>query len=88
MTKNEKLYFHGNSGFEQVDNKGRIEAEKKIAITSENKSLPCETVYFDKSDKSDGIELRLTHTERQKHIADYTHAFCFSDLSIGDIVGK
>ena len=88
MTKNEKLYFHGNSGFEQVDNKGRIEAEKKIAITSENKSLPCETVYFDKSDKSDGIELRLTHTERQKHIADYTHAFCFSGLSIGDIVGK
>lgn len=85
MTKNEKLYFHGNSGFEQVDNKGRIEAEKKIAITFANKGLPCETVYFD---ESDGLELRMTHTEQQSDVASYTHAFCFSDLSIGDIVGK
>ena len=30
MKKNEKLYFHGNGGFEQVDNKGRIENEEKI----------------------------------------------------------
>lgn len=85
MKKNEKLYFHGNGGFEQVDNKGRIENEEKIAITSANKGLPCETVYFD---ESDGLELRMTHTERQNEIAFYTHAFCFSGLSIGDIAGK
>ncbi len=85
MKKNEKLYFHGNGGFEQVDNKGRIEDKKKIAITSANKGLPCETVYFD---ESDGLELRMTHTERQNEIAFYTHAFCFSYLSIGDIAGK
>lgn len=85
MKKNEKLYFHGNGGFEQVDNKGRIENEEKIAITSANKGLPCETVYFD---ESDGLELRMTHTERQNEIAFYTHAFCFSYLSIGDIAGK
>ena len=46
MKKNEKLYFHGNGGFEQVDNKGRIKDEEKIAITSANKGLPCETAYF------------------------------------------
>lgn len=85
MKKNEKLYFHGNGGFEQVDNKGRIEDKKKIAITSANKGLPCETVYFD---ESDGLELRMTHTERQNEISVYTHAFCFSYLSIGDIAGK
>lgn len=85
MKKNEKLYFHGNGGFEQVDNKGRIEDKKKIAITSANKGLPCETVYFD---ESDGLELRMTHTERQNEISVYTHAFCFSCLSIGDIAGK
>lgn len=85
MKKNEKLYFHGNGGFEQVDNKGRIEDKKKIAITSANKGLPCETVYFD---ESDGLELRMTHTERQNEISIYTHAFCFSYLSIGDIAGK
>lgn len=85
MKKNEKLYFHGNGGFEQVDNKGRIEGKKKIAITSANKGLPCETVYFD---ESDGLELRMTHTERQNEISVYTHAFCFSYLSIGDIAGK
>ena len=85
MKKNEKLYFHGNGGFEQGDNKGRIEDKKKIAITSANKGLPCETVYFD---ESDGLELRMTHTERQNEISVYTHAFCFSYLSIGDIAGK
>lgn len=85
MKKNEKLYFHGNGGFEQVDNKGRIEDKKKIAITSANKGLPCETVYFD---ESDGLELRMTHTERQNEVSVYTHAFCFSYLSIGDIAGK
>ena len=85
MKKNEKLYFHGNGGFEQVDNKGRIEDKKKIAITSANKGLPCETVYFD---ESDGLELRMTHTERQNETSVYTHAFCFSYLSIGDIAGK
>lgn len=85
MKKNEKLYFHGNGGFEQVDNKGRIEDKKKIAITSANKGLPCETVYFD---ESDGLELRMTHTERQNEISVYTHAFCFYYLSIGDIAGK
>lgn len=85
MKKNEKLYFHGNGGFEQVDNKGRIEDKKKIAITSANKGLPCETVYFD---ESDGLELRMTHTERQNKISVYTHAFYFSYLSIGDIAGK
>lgn len=85
MKKNEKLYFHGNGGFEQVDNKGRIEDKKKIAITSANKGLPCETVYFD---ESDGLELRMTHTERQDEVSVYTHAFCFSYLSIGDIAGK
>lgn len=68
-----------------MDNKGRIEDKKKIAITSANKGLPCETVYFD---ESDGLELRMTHTERQNEIAFYTHAFCFSYLSIGDIAGK
>ena len=85
MKKNEKLYFHGNGGVEQGDNKGRIEDKKKIAITSANKGLPCETVYFD---ESDGLELRMTHTERQNEISVYTHAFCFSYLSIGDIAGK
>lgn len=68
-----------------MDNKGRIEDKKKIAITSANKGLPCETVYFD---ESDGLELRMTHTERQNEISVYTHAFCFSYLSIGDIAGK
>lgn len=85
MKRNEKLYFHGNGGYEQVDNKGRIKDEEKIAITSANESMPCETVYFD---ESDGLELRMTHTERQNEIAFYTHAFCFSYLSIGDIAGK
>lgn len=85
MKKNEKLYFHGNGGYEQVDNKGRIKDEEKIAITSANESMPCETVYFD---EKDGLELRMTHTERQNEIAFYTHAFCFSYLSIGDIAGK
>ena len=85
MKRNDKLYFHGNGGYEQVDNKGRIKDEEKIAITSANESMPCETVYFD---ESDGLELRMTHTERQNEIAFYTHAFCFSYLSIGDIAGK
>lgn len=87
MKKNEKLYFHDNGRYEQVDNKGRIENEEKIAITSENESMPCETVYFD---ERDGLELRMTmtHTERQNEVAFYTHAFCFSGLSIGDIAAK
>lgn len=85
MRKNEKLYFHGNGGFEQVDNKGRIENEEKIAITSANKGLPCETAYFV---ERDGLGFQMTHTERQNEEAFYTHAFCFSGLSIGDIVGK
>lgn len=85
MRKNEKLYFHGNGGFEQVDNKGRIENEEKIAITSANKGLPCETAYFV---ERDGLGFQMTHTERQNEEAFYTHAFCFSGLSIGDIAGK
>lgn len=85
MKKNEKLYFHGNGGFEQVDNKGRIKDEEKIAITSANKGLPCETAYFV---ERDGLGFQMTHTERQNEEAFYTHAFCFSGLSIGDIAGK
>lgn len=85
MRKNEKLYFHGNGGFEQVDNKGRIENEEKIAITSANKGLPCETAYFV---ERDGLGFQMTHTEWQNEEAFYTHAFCFSGLSVGDIAGK
>lgn len=85
MKKNEKLYFHGNGGFEQVDNKGRIKDEEKIAITSANKGLPCETAYFV---ERDGLGFQMTHTERQNEESFYTHAFCFSGLSIGDIAGK
>ena len=85
MRKNEKLYFHGNGGFEQVDNTGRIENEEKIAITSANKGLPCETAYFV---ERDGLGFQMTHTEWQNEEAFYTHAFCFSGLSVGDIAGK
>ena len=87
MRKNEKLYFHGKNGFESVDYEGRVKEDENILITSANERLPCETVYFD---ERDGLELRMTmtHTERQKEVAFYTHAFCFSGLSIGDIAAK